>query len=48
MINAARTPGIHPKTVNNNTITIEPQPLSTTANGGHIIANNTRKHPMIK
>jgi hypothetical protein len=47
IISAAKIPGIQPKTVKINTIKIEPQPLSTTAKGGQIIANNTRKHPMI-
>ncbi len=37
MINAASTPGIQPKRVNINTITIEPQPLSNTAKGGNKI-----------
>lgn len=40
-------PGTHPHNVNRNTITIDPQPLSKTANGGQIIESNTRKQPMI-
>ena len=47
MIKAAITPGIHPKQVRINTITIEPHPLSITAKGGKIIQSNTRKHPMV-
>ena len=43
MTNAAMTPGTHPQSVNKNTITIDPQPLSKTANGGNKIAHNTRK-----
>ncbi|SVA01719.1 uncharacterized protein METZ01_LOCUS54573 [marine metagenome] len=31
------TPGTHPQSHNKNTIIIEPQPLSKTANGGHKI-----------
>ena len=31
------TPGTHPQSHNKNTITIDPQPLSKTANGGHKI-----------
>ena len=38
---AAITPGIQPIQVNIKTISIEPQPLSNTANGGKIIHNNT-------
>jgi hypothetical protein len=37
------TPGIQPQSVNKKMIKKEPQPLSMTANGGNIIANNTRK-----
>ena len=37
MISAAITPGIQPHKVNIKTITIEPQPLSRTANGGNKI-----------
>ena len=33
IIKAAMTPGTQPHNVNNNTITIEPKPLSKTANG---------------
>ena len=43
MTNAAITPGTQPQSVNKNTITIDPQPLSKTANGGNKIAHNTRK-----
>ena len=46
MINAAITPGIQPHIVNENTMIIEPQPLSITDNGGNTMANNTRKHPI--
>lgn len=41
MINAAITPGTQPHIVKMVTITIEPQPLSSTASGGKIIDNNT-------
>ena len=41
-------PGIQPRIVKINTIITDPQPLSTTANGGQIIANITRKHPIVK
>ena len=41
MISAAMTPGIHPKTVNINTIRIEPHPLSYTAKGGNRMDNKT-------
>ncbi len=37
IIRAAITPGIHPHKVKIKTITIEPQPLSKTANGGNMI-----------
>ena len=37
MISAAITPGIHPANVRMNTISTEPQPLSTTARGGNMI-----------
>jgi hypothetical protein len=43
MINAAITPGIHPKSVRRKTIIIEPQPLPITANGGKIMARITRQ-----
>ena len=45
MIKAAITPGIHPRHVNINTITIDPQPLSITAKGGKIMHNKTLKQP---
>ena len=35
------TPGTHPQSHNKNTIIIEPQPLSKTANGGHKIDKTT-------
>ena len=35
------TPGIQPKTVKINTITMEPHPLSITESGGKIIARIT-------
>ena len=47
MIKAAITPGTQPAIVSNNTITTDPQPLSTTARGGHIIDNKTRKQPIL-
>ena len=37
MISAAITPGIHPANVRMNTISTEPQPLSTTVRGGNMI-----------
>ena len=37
------TPGTHPQSVNKNTITIDPQPLSKTAKGGNKIDTNTRQ-----
>lgn len=47
MMSAARTPGTHPKQVSKRTISTEPQPLSITANGGKITANNTCKHVIV-
>ena len=41
MTKAAITPGIQPQHVNRKTISIEPQPLSNTANGGNIIDKMT-------
>ena len=41
MINAAITPGIHPKRVSIKVITTDPQPWSKTAKGGKIIAKIT-------
>ena len=38
IINAAITPGTQPHSVNINVIKKEPHPLSTTANGGKMIA----------
>jgi len=46
IISAARTPGIQPSKVRINTIKIEPQPLSYTANGGNKI-DNTTLHTLI-
>jgi hypothetical protein len=46
IIKAAITPGIQPKQVKINTISIEPQPLSTTAKGGKIIHKKTLKQPI--
>jgi hypothetical protein len=43
IISAARTPGIQPNRVRINTIKIEPQPLSYTANGGNKMDNTTRQ-----
>lgn len=39
--NAAITPGTQPQSHNKKVITIEPQPLSNTAKGGHIIERIT-------
>ena len=47
MINAAITPGIHPKHVKIKTMTIDPQPLSITAKGGKIIQRSTLKQPIL-
>ncbi len=41
MIKAAIMPGIQPQTHKIKTIKIEPQPLSKTAKGGHIIESST-------
>jgi hypothetical protein len=41
IINAAITPGIHPKHVKINTMITDPQPLSKIANGGNKIDNTT-------
>ena len=41
MTNAAMTPGTQPQSVNKNTITIDPQPLSITAKGGNKIESST-------
>jgi hypothetical protein len=43
MINAPITPGTQAQRVRRNTIIIEPQPLSITANGGKIIQRITRQ-----
>ena len=40
------TPGIQPQHVNRKTISIEPQPLSNTANGGNIIDKKTLNNDM--
>lgn len=47
MINAAITPGTHPQRVRRNTIIKDPQPFPITDKGGKIIANKTRKHPIL-
>ena len=44
---AAITPGIHPQTVNINTINTDPQPLSITDKGGKRIASITRQILML-
>ena len=41
MINAAITPGTHPHRVKRNVITIDPQPRSSTAKGGKMMARIT-------
>ena len=41
IISAAMTPGIHPQSHKIKVIKIEPQPLSRTASGGHIIESKT-------
>ena len=41
------TPGTHPKSVSMNTIRKEPQPLSTTANGGKKMERSTRQTLML-
>ena len=48
MISAAITPGIHPHKVKINVIKKDPQPLSTTANEGKMMARRTLKRLMIK
>ena len=40
------TPGIQPQHVNRKTISIEPQPLSNTANGGNIIDKKALNNDM--
>ena len=47
MMSAAMTPGTHPQRESRNTISTEPHPRSTTANGGKIIAKSTRRQDMI-
>tara|TARA_R110002012_G_scaffold308081_1_gene514072 strand:+ start:572 stop:730 length:159 start_codon:yes stop_codon:yes gene_type:complete len=47
MISAAITPGIQPKHHKINTISIEPQPLSKTAKGGHKMESITRQKLII-
>lgn len=47
-MSAPKIPGIQAKKVSINTIKKEPQPLSTTANGGQIIDNNTLKKLIIQ
>jgi hypothetical protein len=41
MTKAAITPGTQPQSQSRNTIIIDPQPLSKTANGGQIIDSKT-------
>lgn len=41
------TPGTQPQLVRSSTIITEPQPLSITASGGKMNANNTRKQDML-
>ena len=41
IINAANTPGIHPKIVKMKTIITDPHPLSITARGGNKIESKT-------
>jgi hypothetical protein len=47
IINAAITPGTQPQSHNKNTIIMEPQPLSITANGGQIIDSKTLQKLMV-
>lgn len=42
------TPGIHPIMVNKNTIKKEPQPLSTTDNGGKMMHKIARNKDIVK
>ena len=44
---AAITPGTQPQSHNRKTIKMEPQPLSKTAKGGHIIESKTLQKLMI-
>lgn len=44
--NAPITPGTQPASVNNETIIIEPQPLSITAKGGNKTHNITLNKPI--
>lgn len=44
---AAMTPGTQPQSVNKNTINIDPQPLSMTANGGNRIDNMTLSNDIV-
>lgn len=48
MTKAAIVPGIQPQSVKIKTIKREPQPLSSNAKGGKMIANKTRKRLMNK
>ena len=41
------TPGTQPQSVNKNTINIDPQPLSMTANGGNRIDNMTLSNDIV-
>jgi hypothetical protein len=47
MIKAPITPGTHAHSVRRNTIMIEPQPLSRTANGGKIMQRITRQSDIV-
>lgn len=40
------TPGTQPQSQSKKTISIEPQPLPTTASGGQIIARRTLQNPI--
>jgi hypothetical protein len=48
IIKLAMTPGIHPIKVNKNTIKKEPQPLSTTDNGGKTMHKIARNKDIVK
>ena len=47
IISAAITPGTQPHSVSSNTISVEPQPRSITANGGKIMAKITCNTDMV-
>lgn len=42
------TPGTHPRRVSRKTIITEPQPRSSTANGGKMTANSTCKQDIVE